>query len=288
MPNPGTRRVDIAATPAPVNLAIDNRIGVTVGPCNGRAARVAFEVPSADWNRVVFSGLLSPQCAARSITRVLLSAPSYAFGTFVQLWREAGGTFDGTLRVAATPATAIPFVNFDSVTLAEVVRLTNKFSNNLIARHLLLTLGTERFGPPATVEKGIHAMSAWSQERGLALSDMDIDNGSGLSRATRISALELAAVLRSAYHSRYAPEFLASLPLAGIDGTLRSRLQGAQPGSARLKTGHLDGVSGIAGYVTGASGKVYVVVSLVNDAGVGAGSGDSVHEALVSWVQAAL
>ena len=165
MPNSGTRRVDIAATPAPVNLTIDNRIGVKTGPCNGRAARVAFEVPSADWDRVVFSGLLSPQCAARSITRVLLSAPRYAFGTFVQLWREAGGTFDGTLRVAATPPTAAPFLNFDSVTLAEVVRLTNKFSNNLMARHLLLTLGAERFGAPATVEKGIHAMSAWSQER---------------------------------------------------------------------------------------------------------------------------
>jgi D-alanyl-D-alanine carboxypeptidase/D-alanyl-D-alanine-endopeptidase (penicillin-binding protein 4) len=117
---------------------------------------------------------------------------------------------------------------------------------------------------------------------------MEIDNGSGLSRTTRISVLQLAAVLRAAYHSRYAPEFIASLPLAGIDGTLRSRMQSVQPGSARLKTGHLDGVSGIAGYVTGASGKVYVVVSLVNDAEVGAGVGDSVHAALVGWAQAAL
>lgn len=288
MPDPGTRRVDIAATPSPVNLAIDNRIGFAAGPCNGRAARVSFEVPSAEWDRVVFSGLLSPQCAARSITRVLLSAPTYAFGTFVQLWRESGGTFDGTWRVAAAPPTATPFVSFDSVTLAEAVRLTNKFSNNLMARQLLLTLGAERFGAPATLDKGIRAISAWSAERGLALSDMVIDNGSGLSRTTRISALELAAVLRSAYHSRYAPEFVASLPLAGVDGTLRSRPPGAEPGSVRLKTGHLDGVSGIAGYVTGASGKVYVVVSLVNDARAGAGTGDSVHEALVSWAQDAL
>jgi D-alanyl-D-alanine carboxypeptidase/D-alanyl-D-alanine-endopeptidase (penicillin-binding protein 4) len=78
------------------------------------------------------------------------------------------------------------------------------------------------------------------------------------------------------------------LPLAGIDGTLHSRMQSTQPGSARLKTGHLDGVSGIAGYVTGASGKVYVVVSLVNDSRPGAGVGDSVHNALVGWTQAAL
>ena len=72
VPNPGARRVDIAATPAPVNLAIDNRIAFVAGPCSGRAARVAFEVPSAEWDRVEFSGFLSPQCAERSITRVLL------------------------------------------------------------------------------------------------------------------------------------------------------------------------------------------------------------------------
>jgi serine-type D-Ala-D-Ala carboxypeptidase/endopeptidase (penicillin-binding protein 4) len=288
VPNPGAHRVDIAATPAPIDLAIDNRIALLAGPCSGRAARVAFEVPSVEWDRVEFTGFLSPQCDARSITRVLLSAPSYAFGTFVQLWRESGGTFDGKWRVAAAPPTATPFLSFDSLTLAEVVRLTNKFSNNLMARHLLLTLGAERFGAPATLDKGVRAMSAWAQERGLPLSEMQIDNGSGLSRTTRISVLEMAAVLRAAYHSRYAPEFIASLPLAGIDGTLRSRMRSSQPGTARLKTGHLDGVSGIAGYVTGASGKVYVVVSLINDSRIGAGVGDSVHNALVGWTQATL
>jgi D-alanyl-D-alanine carboxypeptidase/D-alanyl-D-alanine-endopeptidase (penicillin-binding protein 4) len=288
MPNAAAHRVDVSATPAPVNLAIDNRITLLAGACSGRAARVAFEVPSTEWDRVEFAGSLSPQCAPRSITRVLLSAPSYAFGTFVQLWRESGGTFEGRWRVAAAPSTATPLSSFDSLTLAEIVRLTNKYSNNLMARHLLLTLGAERFGAPATLDKGIRAISAWSVERGIPLADMQIDNGSGLSRATRISVAELAAVLRAAYHSRYAPEFIASLPLAGIDGTLRSRMQGTEPGAARLKTGHLDGVSGIAGYVTGASGKVYVVASLVNDARFGAGTGDSVHAALVRWIQTAL
>jgi serine-type D-Ala-D-Ala carboxypeptidase/endopeptidase (penicillin-binding protein 4) len=288
VPNSAARRVDIVATPAPVNLAVDNRIALVPGPCSGRDARVSFEVPSADWDRVEFSGLLSPRCDARSVTRVLLSAPSYAFGTFVQLWRESGGAFEGKWRIGAAPPAAAPLVTFDSLPLAEVIRLTNKFSNNLMARHLLLTLGAARVGAPATLDKGARAISAWSAERGLPLSDIEIDNGSGLSRTTRISVLELAAVLRAAYHSRYAPEFIASLPLAGVDGTLRSRLQGTQPGSARLKTGHLDGVSGIAGYVTGGSGKVYVVVSIINDERPGAGVGDGVHNALVEWTQTTL
>jgi len=287
-PNPATRHVDIVAMPAPVNLTIDNQVGFALGRCRGAAARVDFDVPSQDWDRVVFSGLLSRECTERTITRVLLKPASYAFGTFVELWRESGGEFTGSWRIGATPPDAQPFVSFDSLTLAEVVRLTNKFSNNLMARQLLLTLGEERFGAPATVEKGTRALLEWARERGLSLPQMQIDNGSGLSRSTRISALEMASVLRAAYHSRFAPEFMASLPLAGIDGTLRSRMQTTPAGMVRLKTGHLDGVTGVAGYVTTASGSTYVLVSYVNDPRGEYGAGDELHAALVDWVQANL
>jgi serine-type D-Ala-D-Ala carboxypeptidase/endopeptidase (penicillin-binding protein 4) len=113
---------------------------------------------------------------------------------------------------------------------------------------------------------------------------MDIDNGSGLSRRTRISALQMATILGAAYRSRYAPEFLASLPLAGIDGTLRSRMKSAPAGAVRLKTGHIDGVSAVAGYVTTPGGKAYVLVSMVNHARADYGAGEPVHAALVDWI----
>jgi serine-type D-Ala-D-Ala carboxypeptidase/endopeptidase (penicillin-binding protein 4) len=288
VPDAAARRVDIIATPAPDNLQIENRIGFASGRCAGAAARVEFEVPSPDWDRVVFSGLLARSCTERSITRVLLKAPSYAFGTFVELWRQAGGEFSGKMRLGAAPADAQPLLSFDSLTLAEIIRLTNKFSNNLMARHLLLTLGAERYGAPATVEKGTRAISDWAHERALPLGDMEIDNGCGLSRSAHISAVEMAAVLRAAYHSRFAPEFIASLPLAGIDGTLRSRMQHSSAGSVRLKTGHLDGVTAVAGYVTGGSGKTYVLVSFVNDPRGDYGAGDPVHAAIVNWIQESL
>ena len=92
---------------------------------------------------------------------------------------------------------------------------------------------------PATIEKGAEAIADWSRNAGSRCPDFVIDNGSGLSRTTRISALEMANDPRAAYHSRYAPEFMASLPLAGIDGTLRSRMRDTAAGSVRLKTGHL-------------------------------------------------
>jgi D-alanyl-D-alanine carboxypeptidase/D-alanyl-D-alanine-endopeptidase (penicillin-binding protein 4) len=149
-------------------------------------------------------------------------------------------------------------------------------------------LGEDRFGLPATLEKGAAALAAWSRERGLPLEDVVIDNGSGLSRATHITVLQMAKVLAAAFHSRYAPEFLASLPLAGIDGTLRSRMKDSPAGLVRLKTGHLDGVSGVAGYVTTGSGKTFVLVSLVNDARADNAAADPVHAALVEWLQANL
>jgi serine-type D-Ala-D-Ala carboxypeptidase/endopeptidase (penicillin-binding protein 4) len=284
-PNSDSGKIEVVATPAPVNLAIDNRIAFGMGRCRAPAHRVDFEVVSEQWDHVVFAGALSSECAERSITRVLLKAPQYAFGTFVELWRQLGGEFSGALRIEAAPPDAQLYLNFESLSLADIVRLTNKFSSNLMARHLLLTMGEERYGPPATTEKGAQAIALWAQERGLDLQGMDIDNGSGLSRTTHISVLQMSRVLSAAYHSRYAPEFIASLPLAGIDGTLKSRMQQTPAGSVRLKTGHLDGVSGVAGYVTAASGKAFVLVSLVNDLRGNSGAGDAVHAALVAWMQ---
>ena len=285
VPNVAMNRVDVVASPAPVNLTIENRIALASGRCAGAAGRVDFEVESERWDRVLFTGALSSTCAERTFARVLLRPADYAYGTFVALWRELGGQFDGNLRVASTPAGALPFLSFDSLTLGEIVRLTNKYSSNLMARHLLLTVGEDRFGLPATLDKGAAAIAEWSHERGLALDGMNIDNGSGLSRATRISVLQMAKVLSAAYHSRFAPEFIASLPLAGIDGTLRSRMKSTPAGSVRMKTGHLDGVTGVAGYVTTATGRTFVLVSLVNDSRADYGAGEPIHAALVNWMQ---
>jgi serine-type D-Ala-D-Ala carboxypeptidase/endopeptidase (penicillin-binding protein 4) len=281
--NADTREVDIVATPAPVNLAIENHIRFAAGRCGGAAGRVDFQVDPA-WDRVVFSGALSPHCAQRNIARVLLAPASYAYGTFVELWRQSGGQFSGNLRIEPTPADAKLLFTFGSLSLAEIVRLTNKFSNNLLARHLFLTIGAERSGGPATLEKSRNAIAEWGSERGFDLSGVDIDNGSGLSRSTRISVLQLAKILSAAYHSHFAPEFLASLPLAGMDGTLRGRMKNSPAGSVRLKTGHLDGVSGVAGYVTTPGGKTYVLVSLVNHLRADYGAAEPVHAALVEWM----
>jgi D-alanyl-D-alanine carboxypeptidase/D-alanyl-D-alanine-endopeptidase (penicillin-binding protein 4) len=277
--NAENRRVEFTAAPHPANLLIENHVHF-----GGTGCHVEAEIGGEHWERAVLNGNMAASCAPLDVTRVVLSPSEYAYGSFLSLWHELGGSFEGKLRVEAAPPDARLVLSFDSLSLGEIVRLTNKYSNNLMARHLLLTLGQEHAGAPATVAKGAQAISAWGMARGLDLQDLIIDNGAGLSRAAQVSVATMAGVLGAAYRSPYAPEFLASLPLAGLDGTLRTRMQTTPGGSARLKTGHIDGVSGVAGYVTGADGRTYVLVSLINDARLDGGAGEPVHEALVKWI----
>jgi len=287
-PLAAAHRIEIRAEPALPNLRIVNHVEFVPGACDRVSGRVAMAVAQPAGERVVFSGRLAAGCRPRQFTRVLLQPATYAYGSFVALWRAQGGEFTGRLRRAPAPPDAQELLSYESLSLGEVVRLTNKHSNNLLARHLLYSMGEARYGSPATEAKGRAALAEWSAHRGRPLPEADIGNGAGLSRELRVSAAWMAALLCDAWRSPYAPEFLASLPLAGLDGTLRTRMLGAPPGTVRLKTGHIDGVSGVAGYVTTADGRSLVVVSLVNDARADGGAAEPVHAALLRWVREAL
>jgi D-alanyl-D-alanine carboxypeptidase/D-alanyl-D-alanine-endopeptidase (penicillin-binding protein 4) len=169
--------------------------------------------------------------------------------------------------------------------LAEIIRLVNKFSNNVMARHLLLTLGAEKFGTPATVDRGRNAVRAWLADRGINPAAFVLDNGSGLSRNERVTARGLGEMLDVAWHSPFMPEFAASLPLSATDGTLRSRFDSpGMQGRIRLKTGRIDDVSALAGFVNAASGRTYIVVIIINHPGAHTGTGEQVQAELIRWV----
>ena len=187
--------------------------------------------------------------------------------------------------MAPLPSDAVLLYTYDSLPLPEIIRLVNKFSNNVMARHLLLTLGAEKFGAPATAENGSNAVRQWLAERDIRIPGLVLDNGSGLSREERITARGMAQMLDIAWHSPFMPEFAASLPLSAVDGTLRNRFRAAgMQGRLRLKTGRIDDVSGLAGFVNAASGKTYVVVILINHPGTQNGSADIVQTELIRWV----
>ena len=153
-----------------------------------------------------------------------------------------------------------------------------------MARTILLTLGAERFGAPGTTAKGERAIKAWLSQKNLEMPELVIENGAGLSRQERISAKNLGDLLIDAFNSPIMPELMASLPIAGTDGTMKKRLKNSDmTGYAHMKTGTLDGVKTIAGYVLSKSGKRFAVVFLVNHAN--AGDADVAQDALLQWVQ---
>jgi D-alanyl-D-alanine carboxypeptidase/D-alanyl-D-alanine-endopeptidase (penicillin-binding protein 4) len=164
--------------------------------------------------------------------------------------------------------------------LAEVIRDINKFSNNVMARQLFLTIGAEVSRQPGSAERATRAIRGWLASRGMDMPELVLDNGSGLSRIERISAASLARLLEHAYAGALMPEFVSSLPLVGVDGTMKQR-NGAS-GSAHIKTGLLADVRAIAGYVLAASGRRYVVVGIINHPN--ARDAQPAHDALLQWV----
>jgi D-alanyl-D-alanine carboxypeptidase/D-alanyl-D-alanine-endopeptidase (penicillin-binding protein 4) len=156
-------------------------------------------------------------------------------------------------------------------------------SNNVMARHLYLTLGAESAGPPATSDKAATAVRSWLAHKGIPAPELVLENGSGLSRVERISAGSLASLLQAAWRSAVMPEFIASLPVAAMDGTMRRRLVGSGvAGQAHIKTGLLSDVRAMAGYVLDRGGRRHIVVMIVNHPG--AHESQPAMDALLRWV----
>ncbi len=226
-------------------------------------------------------------CGPKPLFLSPLDSNAYVEAMFRALWQELGGRFLGRVRSGTTPPQAQPLTATTSPALAEVIRETNKFSNNVMARQIFLTLGRgegapNQTPPPATPEGARQHIGTWLTENGLAMPELVLDNGSGLSRDERIGAGSLLRLLVQAWHSPVQPEFAASLPLAGWDGTLRRRFkETAFAGRAHLKTGSLANARAWAGYLTDRRGRNWALVLLINDPKAGAGW--DAAQALLDW-----
>jgi D-alanyl-D-alanine carboxypeptidase/D-alanyl-D-alanine-endopeptidase (penicillin-binding protein 4) len=283
VPDAQARAVRIYAEPPLPDLNIVNNLGVTDGPCDAWPER-----PEADFatSTLVFNGAYPLACGEKSKHFSLLPPLEYTRALFDHLWRGLGGSFSGRVREGTVPAGSQPLASIESATLLELVRDINKNSNNVMARQLYLGLSTGS-GTPATPEQSRAVIDQWLRSRSLSMPELVIENGAGLSRAERIAPRNLARLLATTWQSPYGPELASSLPIAGVDGTLKRRFNNGSPvvGRAHLKTGYLENVRAIAGYVHGDGGRTLVVVSLVNHAN--ARNAPAVQEAVVEWALAA-
>ena len=285
VPDPANRKLMVSMEPAPVNLDLVNQITLGNGTgCGDWKERLRADVfPHGQTTRLVLTGVFPQSCEEQRWNIAVQDHPQFVLGVFQQLWAELGGTLGGGVREGAVPAEARPVGVLPSPTLAEVVRDINKFSNNVMARQLFLTLGMEAGHRPASAADADAAIRAWLDARGLSVPELVLENGSGLSRRERISAEGLGRLLQAAWRSAVMPELMASLPVTATDGTMKKRLkQNGVAGQAHIKTGSLEGVRSIAGYVLDKKGHRWIVVFFVNHAN--AGGAQAAQDALLQWV----
>lgn len=220
--------------------------------------RAALKADFSDPASIRFNGSYAASCGEKVWPVAYADPGSYNARAIEGLWRSMDGLLTGTVRNGSAPQGPATF-ELTSPALAEVIRDINKFSNNVMAQQVFLTLGLPA---PATPESAREALRQWWQRRISATDVPTIDNGSGLSRQNRISAQQLGQLLQVAYTAPTMPELMSSLPLVGVDGTLKRSL--ASSASAHLKTGSLRHVTALAGYVHAASGRRYILVAIVN------------------------
>ena len=272
--------VKLAVYPATQSITIDNQIKLVKGRCKRSHGRP--KLAWADSETLTVSGRFSRDCKPRYLMRLITKPNQLAFDAFKQFWMDTGGTLGGTLKSGQVADGDELFHTYRSPTLGEQIRLINKWSNNVMTRQLFLTVGYDRFGAPATLEKGREAVLDILQEHGVDTSGLIIDNGSGLSRNSRISARQMAQLLDIAFRDPNMPEFMSSLALPGVDGTLATRFRDEDlSGRSHLKTGTLNRVTALAGYMLNRKGRRLIIVIQQNGPRVSKGA--AIQNEILRW-----
>ncbi|EZH84138.1 MAG: D-alanyl-D-alanine carboxypeptidase/D-alanyl-D-alanine-endopeptidase [Pseudomonas sp.] len=261
-------KVSIAMDPPIATIRIDNQVRVLkAAKCPAWPDIRYNAVDQYDGTTLIVSGQLAEGCSAQTYLS-LLDHPSYAAGAVRGIWQELGGKILGKDRLGPVPEDARMLVRAFSPDVVEIVRDINKYSNNTMARQLFLSIGAQ-FRTEADKDDSLAAqrvIRSWLARKGITAPHLVLENGSGLSRAERISAREMALILQAAWRSPYAAEFRSSMPLVAMDGTMRRRLQRTPlVGEAHIKTGTLNNVRAIAGYSRDSNGQDWAVVAILND-----------------------
>lgn len=246
--------------------------------------------------RVLLQGTYPKNCVASNSINVV-DRNDYVSRLLRHTWQNLGGTIEGPTVEGVAPPDARLLAQHVSRALPEVVRDINKPSDNALARTLFLSLGSLQadaaIGSIAlpvvpgqnTSLRSELAVRTWMRAQGIDDTGLVMENGSGLSRIEKISPQQMALLLKAGLRSKWAPEFLSSLPIVGVDGTMGRRLKDSPAAeSSRMKTGTLRNVTAVAGYVRDANGQQCVVVAMINSESAGEGKGRAVLDALVDWV----
>ncbi len=327
---PADGKINVITEPELAGYTLDNRLVVNGrgNHCGNWDDNVHIQLNGAS---IQIRGSYPLNCGEHDKPISLLPHGRYFDAVFRALWQEVGGTLRGNAREGITPANATLLSTHYSQPLSELIRDINKFSNNVMARQLFLSLGanngstapamdipqpgdaaptetgTEQTAPPliqpaappstklaeilnphtpppASIARSELALRNWLSHKGLSFPELVLENGAGLSRKERITPINLSLLLQSAQQSPLSAEIEASLPIVGVDGTLKKRLDNCPVSNhAHLKTGSLEGVKAIAGYIQSRSGRQWIMVFLINHPN--ASAGQRAQDALIEWLE---
>jgi D-alanyl-D-alanine carboxypeptidase/D-alanyl-D-alanine-endopeptidase (penicillin-binding protein 4) len=216
---------------------------------------------------VLLRGKIPTDAKEMRFYRNIVNPTLYTANIFKSFMEQRGLKIQGAVKEGVTPPDAKLVLEFESLPIWQVIWGMNKFSNNFVADQILKKVGAEMWGPPGSREKGITTLNQVLEDIGIPKNSYSIQDGSGLTRQTRVTAKQVVTVLKAAYQEfGMAPEFMASLGVAGEDGTLRKRFP-SQEGwiPIRAKTGSLDGVTALAGYAESADGEPIAFAVILND-----------------------
>ena len=297
IPDKETQTARIVTVPKLAGISFPETIPLGRGGCGDWKTSIGFQLKDLGKGRkrVTFTGKLPAACGPKNFNVIALEPNEYLERLFRALWERDGRTWTGHVVSGNVPKDAQRRFSRVSQPLGEVVALTNKWSNNLMARHIFLSLGADRvreafneaqknepstgklksagkaaaraelvFPRGATLEDARAALDEWLQSKGITSQEIWIDNGSGLSRETRVTGRAMTQLLAAGWSGPYMPEYLASMPISGRDGTMAKRKVAEERG--RIKTGFLSDVRSIGGFIQAQNGQRYAVYASVRGA----------------------
>lgn len=285
-PDASTKRVLLRVDPPIARVDLPVEITASYGPCGDWRSSLQGDFSNPD--RVTFSGRYPLSCGERIWPVAYVAPRQYAARVIEAMWRKSGGQLSGQVREDTVPRLARLLHSEPSLPLSDIIADVNKFSNNVMAQQVFLTLSNQLPNPGRTgsFTASQRNVAAWWKAR---LPDAPVpilENGSGLSRKERASAAAINSLLQLAAASPQAQVFANSLGIAGVDGTVaRMRDRNATSvaiGQAQLKTGTLKDVAAIAGYANASNGQRYSLAAIINHPNASAAR--PALDALVEWV----
>lgn len=300
----------IRQTPKLANLTIENNLRVTSEPCDDWKKNISFSLRTSKNNEwlAIFDGTYPQDCKSTSWNTTAPDPTTFFQQSIIALWEDVGGVWRKRPNIKSTSfdKSFKLLTIHEGIPLADQVKDINKLSNNVMARQVLLTMSLERTSIGNT-QNGARIIREWLTQNKIDMPELIIENGSGLSRIERISANHLNRILLLGINSSHRNFFIESLPIAGVDGTMKHRLidqlrrfipskkeqdalkrntelfpPGLKNYGAYIKTGSLADVRSISGYVVSRTGSVYAVTSFINHPN--ALMGKNIHDTMLTWL----